>query len=497
MSKEEFLDKLRRRLVVLNESEIEDIIVEYGDFIDEKVKKGKTEEEAINEFGNFNELVKEILSAYKINDDKDIAKNMFMNFFNDVTRTFERIIKDLSNKDFNQIAKFIFEILVIIIIIAIFKWPVELIIRLGRDIFSILPQPLYSIIFGLWRFILEVGYLILAVIFFVKIFKERYLKKSSETEEKVEPSKTASKSEKKTTKKDEKASEEKINDTIKKVREKEVKKTKENKDDDFSFLGKLFSFIFKIFLMIMLMPTFGILLSLIIAFCLGVGLFISGVHYIGILITIFAMLSFAIFFTELIFKIIFNHKLRGTKIFIWLIVNFVLLGAGISIASFEIANSDFINRVPDNFKATIVTEEFSSDKIDFIDYWYRVEFVVNEELNDKIIVTAEHYEDFSEVRMTLEGGILFLQPRNLLVFPNRVIYQSLIENLRNREIYNYTGLTRINYRIYANSETIERLEFERLKKYLAEEYYWSQEKHLENERDYWQQKYYDLLDQRN
>lgn len=41
------------------------------DILIEKVAKGKTEEEAIKDFGDFDELVKEILSAYKINGDYD------------------------------------------------------------------------------------------------------------------------------------------------------------------------------------------------------------------------------------------------------------------------------------------------------------------------------------------------------------------------------------------------------------------------------------------
>ena len=43
MNKEEFLKKLRKRLEVLEDSEIEDILSEYEGFIEEKVSKGLTE----------------------------------------------------------------------------------------------------------------------------------------------------------------------------------------------------------------------------------------------------------------------------------------------------------------------------------------------------------------------------------------------------------------------------------------------------------------------
>ncbi|MBS7021215.1 MAG: DUF1700 domain-containing protein, partial [Firmicutes bacterium] len=69
MTKKKFLSELEKKLNVLNESEIKDIINEYSDIIDEKVKHGKTEKEAIEDFGKIEDLAKEILSAYKINPD--------------------------------------------------------------------------------------------------------------------------------------------------------------------------------------------------------------------------------------------------------------------------------------------------------------------------------------------------------------------------------------------------------------------------------------------
>ena len=66
MNKEEFLKKLRKRLEVLEDSEIEDILSEYEGFIEEKVSKGLTEEQAVKELGNFNEIVDDLLAAYKV-----------------------------------------------------------------------------------------------------------------------------------------------------------------------------------------------------------------------------------------------------------------------------------------------------------------------------------------------------------------------------------------------------------------------------------------------
>ena len=69
MLKKEFLDILNQKLSLVNDKEKEDILLEYGTYIDDKMASGVSEEEAVAGFGDVDELVKEILDAYKINTD--------------------------------------------------------------------------------------------------------------------------------------------------------------------------------------------------------------------------------------------------------------------------------------------------------------------------------------------------------------------------------------------------------------------------------------------
>ena len=110
MSKKDFLQKLKDRLRILNQHEIEDIIEEYEGHINEKVASGKTEEEAIQDFGDFDELVKEILSAYKINEDyenKIKEKNVIQDFVESCVQFFKDLIKNISKRSKEDIIKFI------------------------------------------------------------------------------------------------------------------------------------------------------------------------------------------------------------------------------------------------------------------------------------------------------------------------------------------------------------------------------------------------------
>ena len=73
MTREEFFAKLDARLSVLNESERRDIIEEYQSHIEFKIQDGKTEAQAISDFGDIDALADEILEAYHI--DNNATKN--------------------------------------------------------------------------------------------------------------------------------------------------------------------------------------------------------------------------------------------------------------------------------------------------------------------------------------------------------------------------------------------------------------------------------------
>lgn len=69
MTKIEFLEYLEKRLQILNKKEREDILGEYAQHIELKMANGLSEEEAIHDFGNLEELAVEILDAYNVNPD--------------------------------------------------------------------------------------------------------------------------------------------------------------------------------------------------------------------------------------------------------------------------------------------------------------------------------------------------------------------------------------------------------------------------------------------
>ncbi|PNV59387.1 hypothetical protein C0033_24425 [Clostridium sp. chh4-2] len=71
MTKSEFLEYLEKKLQVLNQKERDDILSEYAQHIELKMESGLSEEDAIHDFGDLEELAAEILDAYNVNPDYD------------------------------------------------------------------------------------------------------------------------------------------------------------------------------------------------------------------------------------------------------------------------------------------------------------------------------------------------------------------------------------------------------------------------------------------
>ena len=60
MTKQEFLDALRKYLTGLPQDEIEERISFYSEMIDDEVADGKTEEEVVAQIGSIDDVVMEI-----------------------------------------------------------------------------------------------------------------------------------------------------------------------------------------------------------------------------------------------------------------------------------------------------------------------------------------------------------------------------------------------------------------------------------------------------
>ena len=178
MNKKTFLGNLRKRLNVLSKDEVDDILEEYEGDINEKVSSGKSEEDAIKDFGSFDSLVKEILSAYKLNENYEDSvkeKNLFSEFIDNSVSFLKDLVRNIGSRSKSDIIKFVFEFIALLLFIAILKIPVIIIEDAGRWLFERLISPFGDGLGIIWKYAIEIIYLLISVAGIASFVKKMYI----------------------------------------------------------------------------------------------------------------------------------------------------------------------------------------------------------------------------------------------------------------------------------------------------------------------------------
>lgn len=208
MTKTKFLKELDKSLYVLAEEERRDIIEEYRDIIEEKVKHGKSEKEAVEEFGSVEELSREILSAYKVNPDygkkedefTESAKKLGNDFDSFVKKGAKRateftkeVVEEIKDKNEDITIEFVFEILfkaiASLIIMFIASLPFMLIREMGSALLNLMIYPVNRILIFIWTLFIGILFIGACVLIFIAMFKGYFRKRDGKTSEKVKKNK--------------------------------------------------------------------------------------------------------------------------------------------------------------------------------------------------------------------------------------------------------------------------------------------------------------------
>lgn len=187
MNKKKFLKLLEEKLNILSEEERKDIINEYKDTIEEKVRHGSSEEEAVADFGSLEELAREILKAYKINPDyskkeesdlKEIVnegENLIKKSAEKLSKWTKETVEDFKNNDHNWTLETIFEIIIkaIILLIALglLRIPFYFIEYLGTGIFEMAFSPVDVILRVIWKCIIGLIYFLTCIVIAIIVFR--------------------------------------------------------------------------------------------------------------------------------------------------------------------------------------------------------------------------------------------------------------------------------------------------------------------------------------
>lgn len=445
MTKDKFLKELEKKLKVLTESEIKDIIDEYRDIIEEKIKHGKTEEEAVKEFGDINKLAKEILSAYKIdpeynkNDNKnktivDDCEDLIKNGAKKLSEVTDEVVEGLkkSNMTTENIFEIIIKVILVLLGLAILKLPFYIISEIGSGIFNIGLSPLSDISGIIWKILIELIYVVVCILVVI-VFISKYTNNTTE-ENKSNIGKK----------------------DIKKEESKEEKKTSKKKVAD-DTLGTFLLLLSKIFVvMVILLPIWMTLFGILIAISFIIYFIIKGVYVFGFLIFLLGITGILINISTIIYNLLFKSK--KTPLFP-ILISFILIILGTILSIDYIVNLKYYDKLPNNLNLKtnkyeeVINENTVIPNID--------EIIIDNNLDDyNIIIEVSYYDEYFKVSEHIdtdeENYISFNIYNNKGdMYELKKVSNLFIDNLRKNEVYNYSLLNSINIKVYANEFTKE------------------------------------------
>ncbi len=454
MTKKKFLSELEKKLSVLDDSEIQDIINEYRDIIDEKVKHGKTEKEAIEDFGSLDDLVKEILSAYKINPNyKDVHKDEFEASAKKLGEDFDTFIKKgaekaskVTKKVMDQVREneqeftieFIFELLfkaiAALLLCVVATIPMTIIKELVESLLRMFVSPLSNILIFLFEFVLGILFLILCGFIFVAMFKQ-YVTPNKKKEEKKEIEKKENMKEKET-----------------KKNEKVVKRSEHDA------LGTLIITIMKVaVIFFILLPIWMMEFGIGICLVFLLAAMIKGIFFVGPLFLCAGGICLLSEISSIIYRMIFTEKKPH---FYGILIGLVFLVIGTFLTIDLVMNFDYIKEAPSGYDKKNYTETLEIDANTVVDYDYHMKYqtkIDNTMADHQIKVEVIYYEDIYQAPMVIKENenheiTVALEDNKRTNF--KFHYQMLIDDLRENQLHDYRQLEDYDVIITANENTL-------------------------------------------
>lgn len=449
MNKKTFIKKLKEKLSILDSEEVKDIISEYTDTIDEKIKNGEKEEDAIADFGDIDELAKEILKAYKINpkysDKKEESKDFVNGFENTIKKGASKlsqftkdVVDSIKKNDTDFTLQTAFEIilkaLVLLLIIAVLRLPFMFLSYLGESILDVMLFPIDAVLIVVWKLIVWALYILAAILIGMTIFKNNI---------KVEKS-----SKKKESNKEEKVIKEEIE---------EIDNTKKVGQEKHKGVSNALTVIIKVFVTIfILIPLILLNVGLFFGILLCIYYLCQGINLLGPLFILIGIMVMTSFIAD-IFGNIFKNKRRN--FIIPIIVSLIFFVVGTFTTFIKARDYEFYNEVDHNlFKSETV--EHTKEINEYLQInGYFVSKVYDEEMMDnqvKIIYT--YYPDVLNIEYDERKYSIEIDTHDIDNRKNFYkIYDHVIDHLKKDEFYRYDEFFHVEIKVVGNEETLRKV----------------------------------------
>lgn len=386
---------------------------------------------------------------------KDISVTEKKSNFNSIIDSFLEIInktvKMVKSMNTKELIGAIIRLITLAIILNLFRYPFNsiessiraLILNLGETKFTLT-------IAGLFDFIIDIIYTGLYIFTFFYIYKIAYLDKYEFIETKSETKK--------------------IEIEKKEIDEKkEIKVIHEKKNDFaiFQFIGAIIIGFLRLFLFFFSLPLVFMVISLFTLFAISIYLLFSGVLYLGGSLIILSSASILIVMLEVLFTIIFDKKISFKRVLWTFLISVVSLGLSSGLFAMEISNTKYIDSEP-NISKNVLNKEVDMANTLYIyndaekesEYYHyysnaNIEYIEDNNLTNKIKLEVKYIKDYQTVNIIEQDNKIIVQSEkdNEITLVS-ILYNTFINDLKNKEIHNYNDIDAIEVKIYGNKDNI-------------------------------------------
>lgn len=386
---------------------------------------------------NLDDLInKDITQIEDLSSSKKILANFVKNIEDGITKT----IKMIENFSFKEFVKFIIQILIIVLVIAICRIPFSLV---EDAVYNILVKYQNNVICNVFltffEFIISIGYSIFAIITFFYIYKVKFL---SDIEVINQESNT------------------KIVDTNKQTKSSDKYIIKSDKMTILEFLTMLLIWFLKFMIIVFMIPTVISLLTTIVCFTLFIVLLFKGLLLTGPILITLSLTVFGVALLEIMFNFIVNKKSTYKRVFITMISSIIVFGVGVLFSMVYFSNLKLINKPSPKFKNRETEQVIPmSDNLFIHDYNGNINYEVDQNMsNDEVKLVLSYYSDTITPKVNKNDdntySIGVIQSK---YFRMQDYIDDIIDNLKKRRVYTYYGVDNIDTTIFASEENINKI----------------------------------------
>ena len=386
---------------------------------------------------NLDDLINKDMSQI---EDLSSSKKILANFVKNIEDGITKTIKMIENFSFKEFVKFIIQILIIVLVIAICRIPFSLV---EDAIYNILVKYQNNIICNVFltffEFIISIGYSVFAIITFFYIYKVKFLNEVEVIN---------------------KESNKKTSDTNKQTKSSDKYIIKSNKMTILEFLTMLLIWFLKFMIIVFMIPTVISLLTTIVCFTLFIVLLFKGLLLTGPILITLSLTVFGVALLEIMFNFIVNKKSTYKRVFITMISSIIVFGVGVLFSMVYFSNLKLINKPSPKFKNRETEQVIPmSDNLFIHDYNGNINYEVDQNMsNDEVKLVLSYYSDTITPKVNKNDdntySIGVIQSK---YFRMQDYIDDIIDNLKKRRVYTYYGVDNIDTTIFASEENINKI----------------------------------------